>query len=63
VTKCFVEYEDASSQIRLEYRGTVYNEKMLRCEQKEGKVFFAFGSKIVTVGFIHNKAIHTWTER
>jgi hypothetical protein len=34
VTKCFVEYEDASSQI-----------KMLWCERKEGKVFFSFGSK------------------
>jgi hypothetical protein len=46
-----------------EYRGTLYNEKMLRCEQKEGKVFFAFGSKIVTAGFVHSKAIYTWTER
>jgi hypothetical protein len=33
-------YEDASSQIKL--HGI---QKMLRCEQKEGKVFFAFGSK------------------
>jgi hypothetical protein len=36
---------------------------MLRCARKEGKVFFAFGSKAVTVGFVHNKAIYTWTER
>jgi hypothetical protein len=40
----------------------LYNEKMLRCGRKEGKVFFAFGSKIITVCFVHNKAIHTWTE-
>jgi hypothetical protein len=58
--KCFVEYGEASSQTRKE--GTLYNE-MLRCAQKEGKVFFAFGSKVVPVGFVHNKAIYTWTER
>jgi hypothetical protein len=34
---------------------------MLRCVQKEGKVFFAFGSKYT--GFIHSKAIYTWMER
>jgi hypothetical protein len=33
--------------------------KMLRCERKEGKVYFAFGSKITSVGFVHIKAIHT----
>jgi hypothetical protein len=33
-----------------EHRGTLYNE-MLRCAQKEGKVFFAFGSKSCTCGF------------
>jgi hypothetical protein len=29
---------------------------MLRCEQKEGKVFFAFGSK--DTSFVHSKAIN-----
>jgi hypothetical protein len=61
VTKYFVEYKDASSQIELQdvWRHFVLNEKMLRCERKEGKVFFAFGSKIVSVGFVHSKAIRT----
>jgi hypothetical protein len=47
VTKCFVENEDASSQIKLRgiWRYFVFDKKMLRCERKEGKVFFAFGSK------------------
>jgi hypothetical protein len=47
VTKCFVEYEDASSQIKLHgvWRHFVLNEKMLWCDRKEGNVFFAFGSK------------------
>jgi hypothetical protein len=36
---------------------------MLRCERKEGKVFFAFGSKITSVGFVHIKAIHTGAKR
>jgi hypothetical protein len=36
---------------------------MLRCERKEGKVFFAFGSKIASVGFVHIKAIHTGAKR
>jgi hypothetical protein len=30
---------------------------MLRCVRKEGKVFFAFGSK--NISFVHIKAIHT----
>jgi hypothetical protein len=63
VTKCFVEYEDALASTRLEYRSILYNKKMFRCERKEGKVFFAFGSKIVTEGFIHSKAIQTWAKR
>jgi hypothetical protein len=47
--KCF---EDASHKMKLRCirRGSVSNEiwlhmEMLRCERKEGKVFFAFGSK------------------
>jgi hypothetical protein len=34
---------------------------MLRCVRKEGKVFFAFGSK--DISFVHSKAIYTWKER
>jgi hypothetical protein len=34
---------------------------MLRCERKEGKVFFAFGSK--DTSFVHSQAIHTRIER
>jgi hypothetical protein len=34
---------------------------MLRCVRKEGKVFFAFGSK--NTSFVHIKAVHTWTEK
>jgi hypothetical protein len=47
--KCF---EDASHQMELRFirRCSISNEiwlhmEMLRCERKEGKVFFAFGSK------------------
>jgi hypothetical protein len=47
--KCF---EDASYQIKLRCirrcfvsNGTWLHNKMLRCERKEGKVFFAFDSK------------------
>jgi hypothetical protein len=29
--------------------------------EKEGKVFFAFGSK--NTSFVHIKAVHTWTKR
>jgi hypothetical protein len=50
--KCFVVYEDASYQMKLRCirRCFVSNEtwlhiKMLRCERKEGKVFFTFSSK------------------
>jgi hypothetical protein len=32
---------------------------MLRCVRKEGKVFFAFGSK---ENFVHSKADCTWTK-
>jgi hypothetical protein len=34
---------------------------MLRCVRKEGKVFFAFGSK--DTSFVHSKAICTWMKR
>jgi hypothetical protein len=34
---------------------------MLRCVRKEGKVFFAFGSK--GTSFVHIKVVHTWMER
>jgi hypothetical protein len=34
---------------------------MFRCVGKEGKVFFAFGSKGTI--FVHIKAVHTWMER
>jgi hypothetical protein len=39
VTKCFVEYEDASSQTRLEYRGTLYNEKCFDVNEKKRRCF------------------------
>jgi hypothetical protein len=32
---------------------------MLCRERKEGKVFFAFGSKTTSIGFVHNKAVGT----
>jgi hypothetical protein len=34
---------------------------MLRCVRKEGKVFFAFGSK--NTSFVHSKATCTWMKR
>jgi hypothetical protein len=33
-----------------------YIRKVLRCERKEGTVFFAFSSKATSVGFVHSKA-------
>jgi hypothetical protein len=41
------------------YGGASSLMKMLRGEREEGKVFVAFDSKIESVGFTHNKAIHT----
>jgi hypothetical protein len=32
-----------------------FGSRMLRCEQKEGKVFSAFDSKNGNTGFVHNK--------
>jgi hypothetical protein len=34
---------------------------MLRCVRKEGKVFFAFGSK--NISFVHIQVVHTQMER
>jgi hypothetical protein len=47
VTKCFVEYEDASSQIKLNgvWRHFVFNEKCFDVNEKKGRCFFSFGSK------------------
>jgi hypothetical protein len=61
VIKFFVEYEEASSQTKIQRHSR--NEKLLRYARKEGKVFFAFDPKAAIVGFVHNKAIYTWTER
>jgi hypothetical protein len=33
-----------------------FEQRMLRCERKEGKLFFAFGSKTGSIGFVHSKA-------
>jgi hypothetical protein len=46
-----------------EHRGTLYNEKCFDVHEKKGRCFFAFGSKAVTVGFVHNKAIYAWMEK
>ena len=59
VTKCFVEYEEASVA---SMKGILCNE-MLRCARKDGKVFFAFGSKDELMGFVHSKEIYTWMKR
>jgi hypothetical protein len=39
--------------------GTPRSRNADRYERKEGKVFFAFGSKATSIGFIHNKAVGT----
>jgi hypothetical protein len=59
--KSFVEYEEASFQTRRE--GVMTCNEMLRCARKDGKVFFAFGSKDELMGFVHSKEIYTWMKR
>jgi hypothetical protein len=38
-TKCFVEYEDASSQMRCIWRHSIYNEKCFVVNEKKGRCF------------------------
>jgi hypothetical protein len=45
-----------AKKLRSKHTGILCKE-MLRCVRKEGKVFFAFGSK--DRNFVHIKAIHT----
>jgi hypothetical protein len=61
VTKCFVEYEDASSQRKLHgvWRRFVFNEKCFDVNEKKGRCFSPSAQKIVRIGFADNKAIHT----
>jgi hypothetical protein len=61
VTKCFVEYEDASSQRKLHgvWRRFVFNEKCFGVNKKKGRCFSPLVQKIVSIGFAHRKAIHT----
>jgi hypothetical protein len=56
MTKCFDEHEEASFQT---YRHFMQGNASM-CT-KEGKVFFAFGSK--DMNFVHSKAIRTWMQR
>jgi hypothetical protein len=60
-TKCFVEYEDASSQRKLHrvWRRFVFNEKCFDVNENNGRCFSPSAQKIVSIGFTHSKAIHT----
>jgi hypothetical protein len=59
VTKCFVEYEEASSQTRK----TLYTMKYFDVHEKKGRCFSPSAQKAVFVGFVHTKEIYTWTKR
>jgi hypothetical protein len=61
VTKCFVKYEDASSQIKLHdvWRHFILMKKCFDVNEKKGRCFSPSAQKIENVGFIHSKAIHT----
>jgi hypothetical protein len=51
VKKCFVEYEDASSQTRPEYRGILYNEKNASMWTKRREGVFRLRLKNCNCGF------------
>jgi hypothetical protein len=66
VTKCFVEYEDASYQIKnfMVCGGSSFlMKKCFDLNEKKGRCFSPSAQKIENVGFVHSKAIHTWTKR
>jgi hypothetical protein len=65
VTKCFVEYEDALSQINLMMCGgtSFIMKKCFDVNEKKGGCFSPSAQKIESVGFVHSKAIHTWAKR
>jgi hypothetical protein len=50
--KCFVVYEGAS-----------FDPKVLRCERKEGKMFFAFDSKNWEYRFCPQQSKQQWDKR
>jgi hypothetical protein len=60
VTKCFVEYEDGSSQIKLHgvWRHFVLNEKCFDVNEKKGRCFSPSTQKIESVGFVHSSNSH-----
>jgi hypothetical protein len=61
VTKCFVENEDASSQIKLHgiWRYFVFDKKCFDVNEKKGRCFLPSAQKITSVDFVHIKAIYT----
>jgi hypothetical protein len=65
MTKCFVENEDASSQIKLRgiWRYFVFDKKCFDVNEKKGRCFSPSAQKIASVGFVHIKAIYIGTKR
>jgi hypothetical protein len=65
VTKCFVESEVASSQKNfMVYGGTSsLIKKCFDVNEKKGRCFSPSAQKIASMGFVHNKAIHTGAKR
>jgi hypothetical protein len=61
VTKCFIEYEEASSQRKIHrvWRRFIFNGKCFDVNEKKGRCFSPSAQKIESTGFTHNKAIHT----
>jgi hypothetical protein len=65
MTKCFVENEDASSQIKLRgiWRYFVFDKKCFDVNEKKGRCFSPSAQKISSAGFVHIKAIYTGAKR
>jgi hypothetical protein len=61
VTKYFIEYEDASFQIKLHgiWKYFVFNKKCFDVNEKKGRCFSPLAQNIASTGFVHNKAVHT----
>jgi hypothetical protein len=55
IRRCFGSKETLFYTKVLHFKGNFVLYEV-RCERKEGKVFFAFGSKDASVGFVHSKA-------
>ena len=63
VTKCFVEYEDASTQDKRREGTSSLMKKCFDVNKKKGRCFSSSVQKIASDGFVHNKVVHTGAKR